>query len=130
MAKIKVFSPVKNFSGVSVGVTFSHGVGVVEEGSAAHKYFERRGYAFSLEEDQDSQAPGAPQDPPEGGKAEEEGTSTPPEVDIPGMPGSKALRSEWIAFAESLGIESESLTIDQMRERVIAEHTKNDDTDS
>lgn len=130
MAKITVFSPVKNFSGVSVGITFSHGVGVVEEGSAAHRYFQRRGYAFSLEEDQDSQAPGAPQDPPEGGKAEEEGTSTPPEVDIPGMPGSKALRSEWIAFAESLGIESESLTIDQMRERVIAEHTKNDDTDS
>ncbi|OKX85127.1 hypothetical protein [Corynebacterium glutamicum] len=123
MAKITVFSPVKNFSGVSVGITFSHGVGVVEEGSAAHKYFQRRGYAFSLEEDRASQSPGASQDLPEGGKtAEKEGASTPPDIDIPGMPGAKALRSEWIAFAESLGIETESLTIPQIRERIIVEH--------
>lgn len=126
MAKIDVFSPVKGFSGISVGVAFIDGQGEVEKGSAAHKYFLRRGYKFGGAAHSTFDASTASDDPVEQG----DDPTTPPEIEIPGMPGSKALRSEWIAFAESLGIESESLTIDQMRERIIAEHTKNDDTDS
>lgn len=122
MAKIDVFSPVKGFSGISVGVAFIDGQGEVEKGSAAHKYFLRRGYKFGGVAHSTFDASTASDEPVEQG----DDPTTPPEIEIPGMPSSKAKRSEWVEFAEGLGIDTEALTIPQIRERILAEYVTKD----
>lgn len=133
MTKVNVFSPVRNFTGVSVGVVFSNGRGLVEEDSPAWKYFKRRGYRLggsADDEDSDpaevisdvfnaadgesgqSLGPEKPEDPQE------------PAVDIPGMPKTDATRGEFAEFAESMGLETEGLTKAKIIEKIMQEASR------
>lgn len=133
MAIIDVYSPVKGFTGTSVGVAFTGGHAEVEEGSAAYKYFKRRGYRLGDAADEGNsdpdesisgeatatdgdpgrvQGPQAPAD-----------TSDPELSEIPGMPGADATRGELAEFAEGMGLETEGLTKAKILEKIKAEAT-------
>jgi hypothetical protein len=87
------------------------------------RYFKRHpfgiGEAVPDDEEQETPADGTPE-PQEETPAEDK---TP--VDIPGMPNTKATRPEWVEFAEGMGINTEGLSIAQMREKIIEQHTAN-----
>ena len=112
MALIPVYTLVEGFSGEVAGVVFDNGVAYVdaEAHPRAIAYFETAGYRFDAPTDE----------VPKGKQAEDE----PSDSDIPGMPGPKATRAEVADIAESLGIDSESKTIQQLRELIKAELTK------
>lgn len=106
-----VYSPVQGFSGQVVpGAVFSNGVAEVENASAL-AYLQRKGYSFDA--------------PPEGVQVEPEPEDIPehvePEVTVPGMPGSNASRGELAAFAEGMGVETEGLTMAQIRTKIKAQ---------
>lgn len=105
-----VYSPVQGFSGQVVpGAVFSNGVAEVENASAL-AYLQRKGYSFT---------------PPKGVQVASEPEDIPehvePEVTVPGMPGSNASRGELASFAEGMGVETEGLTMAQIRTKIKAQ---------
>lgn len=95
MTRIKVNSPVKDFTGTVVGVDFLKGVGevdTVEQTSAVH-YFRRHGYGV-----------------PEYGTAEHSDKA----------PAKSASKADWVAYAIAQGVdadEAEASTRDALAER-------------
>lgn len=125
MSILEIFAPNKNFSGKSAGVVFVDGKGsLVEENSGlALKYFERAGYGIGKPVGTEIEDPTPADDTPEPQEETPAEDKTP--VDIPGMPNTKATRPEWVEFAEGMGINTEGLSIAQMREKIIEQHTAN-----
>lgn len=123
MAKVKIFAPNKKYSGKVGSVVFVDGVGVIDDETdqSELKYFKRNGQFGIGEEAQEQEteetAPESDDD------AQEDEPESAEEVEIPGMPNSKAKRPEWAEFAESMGISTEGLSIAQMKEKVIAEYS-------
>lgn len=133
MTKVSVFSPVKGFNGVSVGVAFTDGHALVEEGSAAYKYFKRRGYRLGDAADEGNSDPdesiSGEATATDGDQGRVQGpqapadTSDPELPEIPGMPGADATRGELAEFAEGMGLETEGLTKAKIIEKIKAEAT-------
>lgn len=126
MSKINVYSPAKGFNGVSVGVAFTDGHALVDQDSAAFRYFKRKGYYIGAQPEEGSNPDVVISDAfsaADGESGEVHGPEEPVaavEVDIPGMPKSDASRGEFAEFAEGMGLETEGLTkakiIDKIKE--------------
>lgn len=125
MAKVKIFAPNKQYSGKTGGVVFVDGVAEAddEKHESELKFFKRHKKFGIGEPVEEEDAVDESEEDTDGGEAQEPDSGKEP-VDIPGMPNSKATRSEWAEFAESMGITTEGLSIAQMKEKVIAEHSK------
>lgn len=126
MAKVRIYAKNKEFAGKIGSVVFVDGEGVVDDeaNQSELRYFKRHkfGIGEAVPED-DSKEPEASEDDTSDVKGQEPAADNEP-VEIPGLPGSKATRPEWVEFAEGMGIATEGLSIAQMKEKVIAEHSK------
>lgn len=125
MAKVNIFAPNKQYSGKTGGVVFVDGVAELDD--EVHlselKYFKRNkkfGIGESVPEEETESA--EENTDTDGGENQEPDSEKDP-VEIPGLPGSKATRPEWVEFAEGMGIATEGLSIAQMKEKVIAEYS-------
>lgn len=123
MAEIKIFAPVKSYAGKIGNITFVDGVGVAddEKHQSELKYFKRKkGFGIGKIVDTDSDVDEVEE--PVDQEVDTEEVEEPETVDVPGMPGSKAKRPEWVEFAEGMGISTEGLSISQIRQKVIEQH--------
>lgn len=120
MAEVLVRTPVEGFSGEVIGVIFENGQAIVDDEAnpRALAYFQEAGYKLGEDIPEQMSTPVPPEDP------EDPSVDEPEDVDVPGMPGARASRAEVAEFAESLGIDSESKTIPQLRELIKAELSK------
>lgn len=125
MAKVEIFALNKKYSGKVGSVVFVDGVGVIDDetNQSELRYFKRHkfGIGEAVPED-DSKEPDGFEDGTSDVKAQEPAADKEP-VEIPGLPGSKATRPEWMEFAEGMGIATEGLSIAQMRDKIIEAHT-------
>lgn len=116
MAKLSVFSPREDFTGVVAGVVFNDGAATVDESDkpGAVAYFRRHGYAFG-QRPQSDETPGAAEDnqPDEASEERDEEVALPEDA-----PGESASRRVWADYAETFGVDPEGLTKAQLIEAV------------
>lgn len=125
MAKVRIYAKNKAFAGKIGSVVFVDGEGVVDDetNQSELRYFKRHkfGIGEAVPED-DSKEPDGFEDGTSDVKGQEPAVVKEP-VEIPGLPGSKATRPEWVEFAEGMGIATEGLSIAQMRDKIFEAHT-------
>lgn len=125
VAKVRIFAKNKEYSGNIGSVVFVNGEGVVDDetNQSELRYFKRQPYGIgeAVPEDDPKESEGSEGDNA-GGEDKEPVVEQGP-VEIPGLPGSKATRPEWVEFAEGMGIATEGISIAQMRDKIFEAHT-------